>query len=411
VKFQHLGGNLMQAGRGIFYGRLTMHGRRTRRRLKSVTVKDARAELARLQSDHDRSQLGLCEDPLAPALSFAAIADRYAAAGYPGRRRSQDTRGVEAHLVQLKGFYGGRRLGQIDVVSRHEYHAWRLKSIRRGQGHRTVELELSTLNTVLRWAAQTIRGAGVDLSTLVSPRFRTEVRHCTAVMVRSDEELHTLANLMLEDPRSESCGWQLLFEALTGCRTSEILGLRLDAAEGQPGFVGPHELHVHRLKGGCFPWVLLEATPEDAPLRDLLIAHKAWHLDRFKGSTPWYFPGRDPVKPLEPTSLTHALTHAARTLQIGHRTSHGLRAYHVATLRSLGIDDSEISKRLGHRSGVALVEKTYGESRPGWFKSRRQDFLPEATGQNPVPIAWAPWLPAAEAPITVQFKPSTAASL
>lgn len=57
-------------------------------------------------------------------------------------------------------------------------------------------------------------------------------------------------------------------------------------------------------------------------------------------------------------------------------------------LRSLGVDDSEISKRLGHRSGVALVERTYGESEPGWFARRELDFMP-SDGRP----AWSPWLP------------------
>lgn len=389
-----LGDNLWRHANGRLYGRFEINGKRTWKRLASIVVRDARAEIMLLQTNHDRAQRGLCEDPFSDGITFDALAAQFGAAGYPSSRRTAGSAQVRSHVSRLSEFFRGKRLHQIDVVSRNEYHAWRLKRITRGAGHRAVELELSTLNTMLRWGASHIRGARVDLSTLVAPRFRSSVRHCTEVMLRSDEELHMLANHLLGDPRTETCAWQVLFEALTGCRSGEILELRMDAVVDQPGHVGDRALAIRREKGGTFPWVLLDVLPGHSPLRDLIAAHRRWHADRFPTS-PWYFPGRTPADHSDPGRLAHALPVAAKTLGLPHRTCHGLRAYYVATLRSLGIDDSEVSKRLGHRSGVGLVERTYGEPRPGWFGSKAQDFVPAAGGDNPVPIAWSGWLDAA----------------
>lgn len=388
---QSLGNNLWRQSNGRLYGRFEIHGRRTWRKLASITVKDARAEYLLLQTQHERAQMGLCEDPFADGVQFSALAAQFEAAGFPSSRRTSGGAAVAAHVAQLKAFYGTKRLHEIDVVSRNEYHAWRVKRVTRGAGHRAAELELSTLNTMLRWAASHIRGARVDLSTLVSPRFRTSVRHCTEVMIRSDEELHLIANHLLGDPRTETCAWQLLFEALTGCRSGEILELRMDAAIDQPGHVSDATLAIRREKGGTFPWILLDVIPGHSPLRDLISAHRRWHATRWPTS-PWYFPGRSGSEHSDASRLAHALPVAAKTLGLPHRTAHGLRAYYVSTLRSLGIDDSEVSKRLGHRSGVGLVERTYGEPRPGWYGCRAQDFLPAVGGDNPVPIAWAGWL-------------------
>jgi hypothetical protein len=59
-----------------------------------------------------------------------------------------------------------------------DYHAWRLKTVTKGKGHRTTDLELNTLNNAFRWA---VRKELVQFSPIAS-RLRyhcaREARHC-----------------------------------------------------------------------------------------------------------------------------------------------------------------------------------------------------------------------------------------
>ena len=65
-----------------------------------------------------------------------------------------------------------------------------------------------------------------------------------------------------------------------------------------------------------------------------------------------------------------------------------MRAFYVRTARSLGHDDTEISIRLGHRSGTDLVQKTYGIAEPNWRGKGLQDWLPETVADT----AYKAWL-------------------
>jgi integrase len=392
------GGNLYQSESGHFYGRFTILGSRTKRALQSITVRAAREEIQRKASEHRRAKLGLCRDPFERPVTVAELARQWREIGCPDRRRqAREGKALSETLRQLTNLdriVGTLSPAQVTVAVCDRYHDARLREIahqatHRGPGHRTIELELCTLSNLLQWAA---RAGHTPYNPIAQgrPVYRQNVKHCWETMPASDEELHTLATFLLEDDRSQPCGWQLLLEALTGCRTSEILRLRWDAIKlghlGQPGHIDDRCLYVQRSKRGIDPYILLDVLPGHSPLRDCLTALRAWHDDRCPRS-PWFLPGRDPRHPLDAGSLGHALDHAAQTLGLPHRTSHGLRAFHVRALRSLGVDDSEIAKRLGQRSGVALVETTYGWSEPGWFGGRKCDFVPD--GQ---PAAWAPWL-------------------
>ena len=65
-----------------------------------------------------------------------------------------------------------------------------------------------------------------------------------------------------------------------------------------------------------------------------------------------------------------------------------MRAFFVRTARSLGHDDTEISIRLGHRSGTDLVQKTYGIAEPNWRGESLQDWLLEPVADT----AYKAWL-------------------
>jgi hypothetical protein len=398
-------GQCLYEHNGRLYGEFRIFGRRTKRRLQAIAIRAAREEIARKKSDHARARMRLCPDPFAPPVTIASLIQRYRDDGCPDRKRQPRTglalSACLRNLDTLTPFWGAMEPDQITMGACDRYHDARVGQVTRGAGHRTVEIELCTLSSLLTWAT---RADYCRCNPLAAgrPTYRVgaEVRHCNTVMPESDDELHMLANHIMEDPRGEVLGWQLLLEALTGCRTSEVLRLRWDAAKvgatGQPGYQDETSLYVNRSKGGSypcelgiFPYVLLEAAPGHSALREMLTALRRWHDDRFPAS-PWYLPGRNPQEPVDLHSLGHALVRACPMLDLPHRTSHGLRAFHVRALRSLGIDDSEISKRLGHRSGVGLVERVYGRSEPGWFGSQKLDFRPDPASD--IPCAWSKWL-------------------
>lgn len=383
---------------GNLYERPTIAGRRTFRKLSATTLTMARREVSVKRTRQAESKLGVALDPYAELVSIGQIAKAWLQRGCPDRkgiaRTGQGLASERARVTRLLPFWKPREARTITAEDCRDYHAWRTRQNKRFRLGRSVDAELTTLSNLLHWAAQNTRKSGLRQNPLATgrPRFdnHTLTRHCTATMPMSDEVLHHYAAYLFASTVSQGLGWQLLLEAMTGARTSEILACRLDADEPRrPGYQDGHALHLNRAKKGIEPWALLETVPGHAPLAGMLAAFRQWHRERYKHKPgPWFIPGRERSKPMQREALTRALDRAGKKLSLPKITSHGLRAYFVRTLRSLGVDDSEIAKRLGHRSGVALVEQTYGVSEPGWFGSKKQDFLPAGKP------AWTPWIPA-----------------
>lgn len=398
-RYSSVGAGIYQDTAGTYYHRPRIQGRRTWRRLASITAREAKREAAIVKSDHARAQLGLCLDPLvkaAPMLTVATVVERYVAAGCPDRHlKPRAGRALDAavrDLGHISAKLGRAVPSELAVADCDRYHGSRTAELagQRGPGHRTVELELCSLSNCLSWAA---RSGLIASNPLMHgrPTYRrsSDIVSCNSSMADTDEELHRLAAYLLSDARSRTLGFQLLLEALSGCRGNEVCRLRWDAqrrgVSADPGYLDDHSLWIHRSKHGCFPYVLLDIEPGCSPLRPLLASLRAWH-DQEHPTSPWMLPGRSDQEPIDGSSLTHALARATAALGLPHRTSHGLRAFHVRLLRSRGIDDSEIAKRLGQRSGVALVERVYGRPEPGWFGGRHLDGLP-ASGKP----AWDAW--------------------
>lgn len=343
------------------------------------------------------ARIGISLDPYAALLKVGQIAPEWERAGCPGRKCvAREGESLARELARMKKwlpFFNDREARSLNSEDCRDYHKWRIRhNTRPFRLDRSVDSELTGLSNLLWWASQNTRKTGLSTHPLViKPRFDNSslTRHCTAVMPMSDEALHSLASFLLFHERSQPLGWQLLLEALTGARTSEILTCRMDAKYPRDaGYQDESALHLHRVKKGIEPWALLEVVKGHSPLAEMLLAFRNWHQQKFP-NCPWFIPGDSDRDHADKGSLTHALRRACKRLDLPKVTSHGLRAYFVRALRSLGVDDSEVAKRLGHRSGVELVEQTYGISEPGWFGSRRMDFLPD--GEKP---AWTRWLPA-----------------
>jgi integrase len=172
----------------------------------------------------------------------------------------------------------------------------------------------------------------------------------------------SLARALADDPRGEVLAWQLIFSALTGCRTSEILRLRTDAAPRKPGFIEGDWLWIERSKNGVNPFVVIHPD-----LRAAIAGHRQWLAAKSpQGQGAWWFPSpRKPGAAVEATSLIQAMTRIVGALGLDKRTPHGLRAYFVTVRRSQGISDGQIAAEIGDKT-TSLISTTYGQVPPGW---------------------------------------------
>lgn len=362
---------------GNFYERPKVNGRKTWRKLQARTKKLAQEELAARRTDQARAAQGLARDPYAPEpRSIGELCVEYLKAKCPDRNhRPKDGEQLAWMAMRLKNiqpFWSKRLPHQIKLHDCATYYAWRKKRIKRGNGGRMIDLELGVLSSVLNWAVNTGLSE-VNPIAIGRPKFRPKtVKHCRDAMPLDGNELHALAAHLFEVRQSEALGWQLLLEAMTGCRTSEVLRMRWDAKHrGEAGFIENDWLWLKRSKGGVSPFVFIHPA-----LRECLEAMKRWRVWRYPDS-PWFIPSyRDNGEPVHRTSLTHALAKAAPLISAGHRTSHGLRAYYVTMRRSEGIKDGQIADEIGDKSGAAIVVSSYGAVPPNWRGSAALSWLP-----------------------------------
>lgn len=372
---------------GAFWIRPTINGGRTWRKLAAIKRREAMAEGAAMLSDQKRAAFGLAKDPFRATTgeTVDALISDYLAARAPNRKlepRSPAFVAAEAgRLKWIREWAGRMPPADLRVSHCHEYRQWRLRRITKGTGDRTVEMELVSLSNVLSYGVA--RGfLDVNLLKHGRPRYRTQdtIRHCRDVAVASGDELHVLADALFADPRSEVLGWQLLFEAMTGCRTVEILRLRMDATTRDvPGFVDGNYLFLARAKRGVHPWALIHRD-----LQEVLDCHRAWHRERFP-DCPWYFPGKSGIACVTKNALTQRLRHLCIEVGLPHRTSHGLRSFYVTARRSMGVSDTQIAAEIGDKT-VDLIATTYGDLPPNWSGGTVMSWRP--TGKPP---SWQRW--------------------
>lgn len=361
---------------GTFYERPRIGGKRTWRKLWSRTVAQAKVELSTRRSDHHRAALGLAEDPYRANPTILQLLEAYAKAGFPsdrGHPRAERTRLDESkRLDRLKAAFGSLKVRELAQS--------RVRAFGASRPSRAADLDLYTLRNAIRH--------GISIGQLdrdpvdAWPRFRSglAVRHCRDSAPASGDELHRLAAYIFRSPIMAPVGWWLLLLALTGCRRSEVLDLRMDAGPREPGFVEGQWIWLRRRKGGINPFALI--TP---PLKDCIEAHHAWHRKAFPDHPYWIPHRHDKQSPAPADSLGKALGRACKALGLPHRHPHALRAFYVTVRRSQGIADAQIAAEIGDATGASIIASTYGAVPPNWQGGPELGFLPLTA-----PLAWGP---------------------
>lgn len=328
---------------GSFWLRPIINGRRTWRRLTARTKSEALGESAALLTDQKRATVGLAADPFAPA-------------------------GMDwGELIQSKD-PGLAKIFPVPptVISADYHYAQRA-------GKRAAEMEITRAKSAMDWGIKRGIWRENTLSGWRAPR--REIVHCREFMPESGDELQDVLERLLPSP----IGWQAAFEALTGCRTSEVLAFRTDAvSKGDPGWREGKYLYVRRSKRGLFPFVEIH----DA-LDSLLRAHSIWHASGYGTRSRWFFPGQSFGQPLTRFALAHALN----KLPGPRRTSHGLRAFAVTVWRSHGESNEQVASRIGDRTS-RLIETTYGSLPESWAGGEPLSWL-RKDGTN----AWSQLVP------------------
>ncbi len=389
------------------YERPMINGVRTSRSLKTSKLSEARKILAARRSNHALSGEGLAKSPYAKEdlKTVGEVIERYRADGFLDHQRQSrpaDTRKMESdNCESLLPFWGKLSIEDVTLGKCDQYCDWRRKQIvRKGStGFRTVDLDLNTLNNAMIWAW---RCEIIKFNPLSArrPKYCTDrnVKHCRDFKAKDANELHAVARWLFKKPevatvprkhgghrggmdsRTEVVGWQYLFEALTGVRTSEAIALRTDAKHGEPGFIENWKvMHVARCKSGVNPFIIITE-----PVEEMLRALLSWKEKRFPNS-PWLFPSStNPERPVDASTLSHNLVKASK--HFGKKlTSHGARAFYVTMRRSWGISDAQIAVEIGHMSGGATLIDVYGGVPTNWLTG---DAPKMSWTPTDVPKAW-----------------------
>lgn len=358
-----LGNGVYQDGPGTFYVRPVNQGKRTWRKLASITARDAKVEASEVMRAVKMADLGIGKNPLSPPPpTVLELVSSYLAHHCPSKRlEERDMKFCEFQAKRLEWvvkWWGSKRADTVRLAMVHEYRDWRKPQIANGKGHRMIDMELQCLSNVLNYAVATGR---LDTNFLLHrPRFQaaSEVSHCRDAMPKDGDELNWWAELFLGPWGSISIGFQLLVEAMTGCRTAEVLQFRWDAKPGEPGHIHGDRLDLARLKGGVNPWAIIH------PDLKSVISSLANFRHIFRTSCQFWFPNRLGDCPVSRYALTSRLARETASRGLPKRTSHGLRAYFVTKMRRDGYSDADVAAMIGD-STVSLIQTTYGKPRPG----------------------------------------------
>ena len=248
---------------------------------------------------------------------------------------------LEADIHRLKailGFMGNVDIGQIDRKRIEEYKAHRLRS---GRKHRTINSDLGTLRSILKWACE--EGYLLGVPTVKQYRIPTK-----------EVDLPTLGEVVrvIEALPEMVCTFvQLIVE--TGCRKSEARFLIWKHVDLKHGVV-----RIAPVEGYWTP-------KNDYSIRDIPIGLKLVEsISKLPRRGMFVFPGRrDPKKPIDNCrkSLATAVKNAGvlrngEPMKIG---LHLLRKVYATQLAMRGVDESVLQRLIGHATGSRITRQIY----------------------------------------------------
>jgi integrase len=382
------------------YWRPWVDGKRTWESLGTENLKLAKEtyhkRVAGLPAGVTKKTTSTASVPAGPTMG--QVIRKYEDDGYPDKHKAlrigPTLESEKNHCKTLLQFWDNIPVDSAGPAACDRYHSWRKdQGFRHGLGNRQVDRELNTLNNACRWAA---RSELIRFNPLAQrPKYQrySEIKHCREFMPQNADELHASAAILFEHRHSVVLGFQMLFEAYTGLRTSEVL--RLGEEEFGKTTEDGRFLKVWRCKN---QHAINPYCNSHAGLQELLKAHAEWKAAAFPKSRS-FFPSHCDG-PVGKGALAHALRRVEKKLPRRVRP-HGLRAFYVLVRRSQGASDEQIAFELGHSSNGACIRSTYGgvpESwrngggpnmgwlptrKPAWAKSQENDWKFEVKETNP----------------------------
>lgn len=312
------------------------------------------------------------------------ILDFYRTANFPradGRQRSH--RGIYNNKRYAEWLIEGIGNCRIDEFNSSNWNSYTASAVKEKRGIVALDQEMILLRTAWKYCTRFPNETGItdtpSFSWHQNLRHKSEVYHCRSRQPDNAEQLHEMSAYFFKQRiKYAVMGWYILFQAMIGCRRSELLRLRLDAKTADtPGFDDGQHLWLYRSKThkGTSPFIAVHPD-----LRELLKAHRTWISEAYPGS-PWYFPSvikRTDPQAMNPQSISSAFSRLRKATGID-KSSHGLRSYYINVRRSQGASDGQIALEVGHKNAHMIVE-TYGEVLPV-----KLDWTPKG------PPAWERW--------------------
>lgn len=337
--------------RARYWARYPVNGRYTWKLLKETTKREAIAAAQAASGN-------------AAASGFAALSAAYLAAGCPTRKQKfkrpspafieSETR----HAAKLIEYFRTMPVSEVnDLLKIPQYAHWRMRQFTDGRGGRAVDKEIQTLSNVINYAVFATKQERINFIHSNRPRYHVVAIRARHRMPANADVIHQLCDYFMARPISEVFAWMTLFQMFTGCRTSELLRLRLDAKAEEAGHIAGSHLHLgRRSKSGINPFVAI--GPDFARMLPCFLR---WHKARFPRHQP-YFPG--PFGDVVGSeSHCHAMNRACRKLGLPNLTPHGLRAYAATKWLREGRTHAEVAAMLGDKT-AALIGSTYADA-PG----------------------------------------------
>ena len=135
---------------GVCFERPWIDGRRTWRSLETENLKLAKEELHRRRAAVKQNGHN--------ALLVEQIIQQYQKDDYPDAQRLR--RPARMHSLEEKNcqnllpFWARVKVADVSLAECDRYHDWRCERIKRGLGHRAVDLDLNTLSNAFIWATR-----------------------------------------------------------------------------------------------------------------------------------------------------------------------------------------------------------------------------------------------------------------